>query len=116
MLMEMKDVSVGVNRPAAPIDPRSPWPAPAGRTSRADRNIARLSAGPPGIPQDRLSALRDAYAAAVSDPVFLKKAQSLGLPVDPLVGQAVADAVFKALDQKPEMIEFLKVATKKKKD
>ncbi|HTN98721.1 MAG TPA: tripartite tricarboxylate transporter substrate-binding protein [Nordella sp.] len=79
-------------------------------------NIARLSAGPPGIPQDRLTALRDAYAAAVSDPEFLKKAQSLGLPVDPLVGQAVADAVFKALDQKPEMIEFLKVATKKKKD
>jgi tripartite-type tricarboxylate transporter receptor subunit TctC len=79
-------------------------------------NIARLSAGPPGIPEDRLKALRDAYAAAVADPEFLKKAETLGLPVDPLVGQAVADAVAKALDQKPEMVEFLKKAMKKKKD
>lgn len=79
-------------------------------------NIARLSAGPPGIPDDRLKALQDAYAAAVADPEFLKKAEALGLPIDPLVGQAVADAVAKALDQKPEMIEFLKTATKKKKD
>lgn len=77
-------------------------------------NISRLSAGPTGIPADRLQALRDAYAKATSDPEFLKKAESLGLPVDPLVGDEVGAAVEKAMDQTPEMVAFLKEATKKK--
>ena len=47
-------------------------------------NISRLTAGPTGIPADRLAALRDAYKAATTDPEFLKKAESLGLPIDPL--------------------------------
>lgn len=71
-------------------------------------NISRLTAGPPGLPEDQLAALRDAYAAATSDPEFLAKAQTLGLPIDPLVGQAVGDAVAQALDQTPEIVEFLK--------
>ena len=77
-------------------------------------NISRLTAGPAGIPADRLAALRDAYKAATSDPEFLKKAESLGLPVDPLVGDDVGGAVTKALDQTPEMVAFLKEALKKK--
>jgi tripartite-type tricarboxylate transporter receptor subunit TctC len=77
-------------------------------------NISRLTAGPTGIPADRLQALRDAYAKATSDPEFLKKAESLGLPVDPLVGDDVGAAVTKAMDQSPEMVAFLKEATKKK--
>src|SRR5687767_11033348 len=64
-------------------------------------NISRLTAGPTGIPADRLAALRDAYKAATSDPEFLKKAESLGLPIDPLVGaDVVAD---QGMDQTPEM-------------
>jgi tripartite-type tricarboxylate transporter receptor subunit TctC len=70
--------------------------------------ISRLTAGPPGIPADRLQALRDAYVAATSDPEFLAKAERLGLPIDPLAGGMVAEAVAGALDQAPEMIEFLK--------
>jgi tripartite-type tricarboxylate transporter receptor subunit TctC len=77
-------------------------------------NISRLTAGPAGIPADRLAALRDAYKAATSDPEFLKKAESLGLPVDPLVGDDVGAAVTKAMDQTPEMVAFLKEALKKK--
>jgi tripartite-type tricarboxylate transporter receptor subunit TctC len=77
-------------------------------------NISRLTAGPAGIPADRLAALRDAYAAATSDPEFLKKAESLGLPIEPLVGDKVGEAVNVALDQTPEMVAFLKDALKKK--
>jgi tripartite-type tricarboxylate transporter receptor subunit TctC len=76
--------------------------------------ISRLTAGPAGIPEDRLAALRDAYKAATSDPEFLKKAESLGLPIDPLVGDSVRDAIVKAMDQTPEMVAFLKEAMKKK--
>ena len=77
-------------------------------------NISRLTAGPAGIPEDRLAALREAYRAATSDPEFLKKAESLGLPVDPLVGDDVGAAVAKAMDQTPEMVAFLKEALEKK--
>jgi tripartite-type tricarboxylate transporter receptor subunit TctC len=77
-------------------------------------NISRLTAGPTGIPADRLAALRDAYKAATSDPEFLKKAESLGLPIDPLVGDDVGAAVTKAMDQTPEMVGFLQEALKKK--
>jgi tripartite-type tricarboxylate transporter receptor subunit TctC len=77
-------------------------------------NISRLTAGPPGIPEDRLAALRDAYKAATSDPEFLKKAESLGLPIDPLIGDDVRAAVVKAMDQTPDMVAFLKEALKKK--
>lgn len=77
-------------------------------------NISRLTAGPAGIPDDILKTLRDSYAAATSDPEFLEKAKAQGLPVDPLVGDEVAEAVAKAMDQTPEMVEFLKEATKKK--
>ena len=72
--------------------------------------ISRLTAGPPGIPEDRLNALRDAYVAATSDPEFVEKARTLGLPVDPLVGNDVGALVEKALDQKPDVIDALKEA------
>jgi len=77
-------------------------------------NISRLTAGPAGIPDDVLKTLRDAYAAATSDPAFLEKAKGLKLPIDPLVGDKVGEAVAKAMDQSPEMVAFLKQATEKK--
>lgn len=72
--------------------------------------ISRLTAGPADMPDDRLKALRDAYVAATSDPEFIEKARTLGLPVDPLVGNDVGALVEKALDQKPDVIEALKEA------
>ncbi len=71
-------------------------------------NIARLTAGPPGIPEDRLQALRDAYAAATSDPEFIEKAKQLELPVDPAIGDKVAASVATALDQPQATIDFIK--------
>ncbi|WP_455274982.1 Bug family tripartite tricarboxylate transporter substrate binding protein [Rhizobium herbae] len=75
-------------------------------------NISRLTAGPAGIPEDRLKALRDAYAAATADPEFLEKAKSLGLPIDPKVGDEVATVVKAALDQSPEIVTILKETLK----
>ena len=75
-------------------------------------DIARLTAGPPGMPEDRLDALRKAYAAATADPEFLAKAEKLGLPVDPAIGDKLAAAIAKALNQPPEMVRFLQDNTK----
>lgn len=76
--------------------------------------IGRLTAGPPGIEADRLETLRDAYAAAVADPEFLDRAEKLGLPIEPLVGESLAEAVSSALNQTPEIAGLLKSALEAK--
>jgi tripartite-type tricarboxylate transporter receptor subunit TctC len=73
-------------------------------------DIARLTAGPPGIPNDRLEALRTAYRQALEDKELQAKAEKLERPVDPAYGEDVAKAVGEALNQTPETIAGLKQA------
>ncbi len=77
-------------------------------------DLGRLTAGPPGIPQDRLDALRDAYRAALEDKELLAKAEKLQMPIDPLYGEDVAKRIKEALNQKPETMIFIKSALEKK--
>jgi tripartite-type tricarboxylate transporter receptor subunit TctC len=77
-------------------------------------DIARLTAGPPGIPADRLEALRAAYKKALEDKELQAKAEKLERPVEPLYGEDVAKAVREALNQTPEAIALLKGAMEKK--
>ncbi|HSR70983.1 MAG TPA: tripartite tricarboxylate transporter substrate-binding protein [Kiloniellales bacterium] len=69
--------------------------------------LGRFTAGPPGIPEDRLEALRDAYMAALKDPGLLAEAEKLGIPIDPMRGDEVQVAVAKALDRSPEVVEII---------
>ncbi len=77
-------------------------------------DLGRLTAGPPGIPEDRLEALRNAYRAALEDPELLAKAKTLKMPIDPLYGEDVAKRIKEALNQKPETVIFIKNALEKK--
>lgn len=70
-------------------------------------SLGRLTAGPPGIPEDRLAALREAYRTSVTDPDLLAEAEKLGRPIDPAVGEDVAQAVNAALNQSPETVELI---------
>jgi tripartite-type tricarboxylate transporter receptor subunit TctC len=79
-------------------------------------DIARLTAGPPGIPEDRLAALRDAYKKALEDKELQAKAEKLERPVDPAYGEEVLNMVKTALNQKPEVIAVVKNALEKKDD
>lgn len=56
--------------------------------------LGRPLAGPPDIPPDRLSALRDAFGATMKDKDFNTEAQKVGLEIDP----ATADDVQKLLE------------------
>ena len=78
-------------------------------------DIARLTAGPPGIPEDRLAALREAYRKALEDKELQAKAEKLERPVDPAYGDDVLNAIKEALNQTPETIAVLKEALQKKK-
>jgi tripartite-type tricarboxylate transporter receptor subunit TctC len=59
----------------------------------ARQSLGRPFVGPPGIPPDRLKALREGFDATMKDPEFLAEADKLKLEVNPLTGQQVEDLV-----------------------
>ena len=85
------------------------------RLITAQGDIARLTAGPPGIPAPQLEALRAAYRSAMEDKDLQARALKLEKPVDPLYGEDVAKAVSEALNQSPEVVEILVEGFKKGK-
>jgi tripartite-type tricarboxylate transporter receptor subunit TctC len=76
-------------------------------------DISRLTAGPPGIPQDRLDALRDAYRKAMEDPELQAKAEKLERSVEPAYGEELLKLVNSALNQPPEIVLLLKQTLEK---
>src|SRR5690606_27571824 len=69
--------------------------------------LARWTAGPPGIAEDRLTVLREAYMAALQDSELLDTAKRLDVPIEPMDGESVAEAIARALSQPPEMRALL---------
>jgi len=52
---------------------------------------------PPGVPADRVAALRQAFMATMRDPELLAEAQKIGLVIDPISGeelQALAEKIY----------------------
>jgi tripartite-type tricarboxylate transporter receptor subunit TctC len=77
-------------------------------------DLARLTAGPPGIPQPVLTTLREAYRKALEDKELQEKAAKLERPVEPGYGDDVLKAIAAALKQPPETIALLAETLKKK--
>jgi hypothetical protein len=73
-------------------------------------DIARLTAGPPGIPAGRLEALRAAYKAAMEDKELQEKAAKGGRPLEPAYGVEVARMVEAGLDQPAKAVAILRAA------
>jgi tripartite-type tricarboxylate transporter receptor subunit TctC len=74
----------------------------------AQAQLARVTAGPPGIAADRVKALRDAYAATLASTEVKAEAAKADFPIAPLVGDAVRDKIVAALNQPPEVVALLK--------
>lgn len=60
--------------------------------------LLRWTAGPPGIPEDRLTVLRDAYVSALRDPGLLAEARRLDIPIVPMDGATLAGEIDRVLD------------------
>lgn len=73
----------------------------------AQAKFTRITAGPPGIPPERLQFLRSAYLAVFSDPGFQAEAKALKLPIAPASGEAVAERINIALNPSPEIRTIL---------
>ncbi len=72
--------------------------------------LGRLTAAPPGVPDDVLAELRDAYWASVNDPELLAEAEKLGIPIEAANGADVDALVKAALDQSPDTVAIIAAA------
>jgi tripartite-type tricarboxylate transporter receptor subunit TctC len=63
--------------------------------------LGRPLGAPPGVPPERLSALRTAFLAVMKDPEFLKEAQLSNIEVDPVRGEDMAKVVEAVLATPP---------------
>jgi ABC-type phosphate/phosphonate transport system substrate-binding protein len=59
--------------------------------------LGRPLATTPGVPEERLKALREAFAATMKDPEFLQEARKLNFEVAPVLGDALQKVVAKVL-------------------
>jgi hypothetical protein len=70
------------------------------RTAIAQLAMARPFTAPPGVPADRLAALRAAFDATVKDPAFLADAKKQQLDITPYSGAQI-DALMKDIYATP---------------
>jgi tripartite-type tricarboxylate transporter receptor subunit TctC len=64
----------------------------------------------PGVPADRLDALRRAFDATMKDPDFLADAEKLRLTVGPMTGEEVQKMVAEVTDLPPALVEKVRAA------
>ncbi len=76
--------------------------------------LARITAGPPGIPADRVAALREGYRKAVTSKQLISEAKRAKREVDPLIGDDVRKAIVAILNQPPEILAMLSKLSKQK--
>jgi tripartite-type tricarboxylate transporter receptor subunit TctC len=81
--------------------------------------IARLEYGrpfflPPGVPAERVEALRRAFDATMKDKEFLAEADKLKIEVEPLSGEQVADLVKQVSATHPDVVARVRHAMEKK--
>jgi tripartite-type tricarboxylate transporter receptor subunit TctC len=65
---------------------------------------------PPGVPPDRVAALRKAFLDTLRDPELLAEGQRLGLDLDPISGEDLQTIAAKMYATPPEVVERAKQA------
>ena len=69
-----------------------------------DGMIGRSLGAPPGVPQDRVIALRAAYDKTIKDPEFLAEVKARKIMINPMPGQKLAANIDKYMKTPPEEI------------
>ena len=72
--------------------------------------LGRPVAGPPGMPEERLSVLRKAFLELMKDPDFLADAQKANLDIDPATGEEVRALLARFADYPKNIIQKAKAA------
>lgn len=66
--------------------------------------MGRPYAAPPGVPEERVQALRDAFVATMNDPEFLAEAETADLEITPVSGADIEALVERAYTTPPEIV------------
>jgi tripartite-type tricarboxylate transporter receptor subunit TctC len=69
------------------------------------QEIAFPYAAPPGIPSDRLAALRKGFADTLRDAAFVQEAEKMGLEVSPVSGDEVLKILTDAYAASPDIVQ-----------
>jgi tripartite-type tricarboxylate transporter receptor subunit TctC len=70
--------------------------------------MARPYAAPPGVPEERVEALRAAFAATHHDPQYLDEARRLGIHVSPVSANDMVSAIERMAQAPAEMLEHVR--------
>ena len=82
----------------------------------AQQEAGRPLIAPPGLPEERLAALRKAFDDTVKDPEFLADASRLGLEVNPAGGAKLQKLLTEIYASPPDLVERAKRAVEKPED
>jgi len=74
----------------------------------SQQHYGRPFTAPPGVPADRVRALRDAFNATMKDPDFRAEAQQTHILVDPLTGEQMEELIKSAYGAPPSVIQRAK--------
>jgi len=68
------------------------------RLLQSNQLLGRSVYAPPGVPADRLAALREAFEKTMHDPEFIAKMKSLDLQINPQSGDTLAAEIAKTME------------------
>lgn len=74
------------------------------------QSMAYPVAAPPGVPADRVAALRAAFMAMAKDPEFIADAEKAGFEIDPVSGEEIAAIIARVYAAPKEAIERARTA------
>jgi tripartite-type tricarboxylate transporter receptor subunit TctC len=72
--------------------------------------LGKIFAAPPGVPAERVKALRDAFNATMKDTEFLAEAKRLRIDISPAAGEEVAQFIAGIYKSPPAVVERAKKA------
>ena len=76
------------------------------------QSVARPYATAPGVPADRVAALRKAFDDTMKDPAFLSDAEKTKLEVQPVSGEEVQELVTEIYQSSPDVVKMAADAVK----
>jgi tripartite-type tricarboxylate transporter receptor subunit TctC len=74
----------------------------------ASGNFGRPIIAPPGVPEDRVKILRDAFNKSLDDPALLSEAEKRKLEVDPVSGEELESLAKEVIAAPPDVVERIK--------
>jgi tripartite-type tricarboxylate transporter receptor subunit TctC len=77
-----------------------------------DQVMGRPFLAPPGVPADRVKALRAAFAATMKDAAFLAEAKAQKMQIDPVSGEAIDDLLGRVYSASPGVIARIRELVK----